>query len=499
MGKLEEQNSYGSILKATSLFGGVQVFEIVISIVRSKFIAILLGPTGMGISGMIASTTSLVLGLTGFGLSTSGVREISKAYNTHDESKKNYTLSLLRSLVWFTGLLGLILTFILAKPLSLFSFQSSEYTWAFMAVSVSLLFDQLVVGQKALLQGTFHYSYLAKSALLGNIFSLVVTVPMYYFFGIKGIVPVIIANSLAKLFLSWYYARKVEYERVRIPFRNVLRDGKTMLGLGFAIAMSGSITLASQYLLRIYISNFGNIADVGLYTAGIAIATTYMGVVLTAMGTDYAPRLSAASDDNVAFNQIINRQLDLIAILLSPLIVAFIVFIRELVILLYSLKFVPITGMIEWVMFGMYFRAISFCLSYAIVAKADSKRFLWNETQVNVYSLFFSVLGYQLGGFTGLGLAFCMTYICYSIQMYLMCRKSYGFAFESSVLKKIIALLLIVAIVFVSMTVLGYNWIRYIVGALELLIVCIIAYKMLDRLIPVSQILICIKSKFFKK
>jgi hypothetical protein len=50
------QSSYRSIMKATSVWG-VQVFYIVIAIVRSKIIAVLLGPAGMGIVGLLNSTT----------------------------------------------------------------------------------------------------------------------------------------------------------------------------------------------------------------------------------------------------------------------------------------------------------------------------------------------------------------------------------------------------------------------------------------------------------
>ena len=52
-----QQSSYRQIMKATSLFGGVQIFQIIISVIRSKFVAILLGPSGMGIVGLLASTT----------------------------------------------------------------------------------------------------------------------------------------------------------------------------------------------------------------------------------------------------------------------------------------------------------------------------------------------------------------------------------------------------------------------------------------------------------
>ena len=69
----EEKASYRQIMKATSIFGGVQVINIIISIVRSKFVAVLLGPGGMGIYGLFISTTGLIEKITNLGLSTSAV------------------------------------------------------------------------------------------------------------------------------------------------------------------------------------------------------------------------------------------------------------------------------------------------------------------------------------------------------------------------------------------------------------------------------------------
>ena len=52
----EQQSSYRQIMKATSIFGGVQVFQIFFQVIRSKFIAVLIGPVGMGIVGLLTST-----------------------------------------------------------------------------------------------------------------------------------------------------------------------------------------------------------------------------------------------------------------------------------------------------------------------------------------------------------------------------------------------------------------------------------------------------------
>src|SRR5580692_2237549 len=104
----EKQSSYRNIMKATSLFGGVQVFNIIISIIRSKFIAILLGPAGMGIAGLLTSTTGLITGVTNFGLGTSAVKNVSAANSTGDNYKISTVISVLRRLVWITGTLGMI-------------------------------------------------------------------------------------------------------------------------------------------------------------------------------------------------------------------------------------------------------------------------------------------------------------------------------------------------------------------------------------------------------
>ena len=68
-------NSYTHILKYTSLFGGVEGFIVLISIIRNKLIALILGPDGMGLMSLFNSTIKLVSDSTNFGLGMSAVRE----------------------------------------------------------------------------------------------------------------------------------------------------------------------------------------------------------------------------------------------------------------------------------------------------------------------------------------------------------------------------------------------------------------------------------------
>ena len=148
----EDKSGYRQIMKATSIFGGVQVFRIMIGIFRSKFIAVILGPAGMGLSGLLQAGTGMIAGLTNFGLSSSAIKNISAAQAEEDEEKVGRVIAVFRRLVWATGLLGLIVTLGLSSFLSQLTFGNKDYTWAFALLSITLLINQISAGQGVLLR-----------------------------------------------------------------------------------------------------------------------------------------------------------------------------------------------------------------------------------------------------------------------------------------------------------------------------------------------------------
>ena len=200
------QSSYRSIFKATSLFGGVQVYQILIQIIKSKFIAVLLGPAGVGIMGLYQSGLQLVQQISSMGLAQSAVRDVSEANGSNDRQRIAKTVTVVRKLVWITGLLGLIIVACCSPLLSKFSFGNYDYTIPFIILSVTILLDQLSAGQKVVLQGMRRIKELAKCTTFGVTFGLISSVPFYYWLGIDGIVPTLNLNSICSLILSWFYS-----------------------------------------------------------------------------------------------------------------------------------------------------------------------------------------------------------------------------------------------------------------------------------------------------
>lgn len=472
--------SYQSILKATSLFGGVQVFNIVIQIIKSKIIAVLLGPAGMGIAGLFLVTTNFISGLTNFGLGTSGVRDVAEASKSEDLSEMNKIVTVLRKIVWFTGFLGAIITMLLSKYLSKLTFGNDDYTLAFVWLSTTLLFNQLTVGHLVVLQGLRRLKYLAKANLLGNLLGLLIAVPLYYFFRIEAIVPAIIVTSLVNLFFSTYFSKKLKIRSIELNFKKTVYEGKEMMKFGFFISISGIITLGVSYIVRIFISNIGGVEQVGLYTAGFAIINTYVGLIFTAMGTDYYPRLASVSSDNIECTKTINQQTEIALLIIAPIILAFLVFIKFFILIIYSTEFITIDVMIYWATIGMVFKTIGWGIGFLILAKGNNKLFFWNELITNIQMLILNICGYYFFGLKGLGISFMISFLIYLIQVYFICKIKYMYKLSFGV-KKIFSIQLFLALLCLSIVLTIEGNIKFFLGTILIIISTLFSIKELDN------------------
>ena len=494
----EEKSSYRQIMKATSLFGGVQVFQIIIQIVRSKFIAILLGPTGMGIAGLLNATIGLIQGLSSFGLGTSAIKNVAEANVAGDDTKISTTVTIVRRLVWITGTLGMLITIVFSRWLSELTFGNKEYTLAFIWISTTLLFKQLTAGHLVVLQGLRKLRHLANANLIGSFLGLITTVPVYYFWGIDGIVPGIIITAAVSLILSWYFSRKTKINNVHVTNKQTIAEGKNMLTMGFMISLSGLITLGASYIVRIFISSKGDVSEVGLYNAGFAIINTYAGLVFTAMGTDYYPRLSEVADNNSLCKQKINQQAEIAILILAPIIVVFLVFIKWIVIILYSNKFVAVDDMIHWAALGMLFKAASWSIAFIFLAKGASRTYFFNELISNSYTLALNLAGYYYWGLTGLGISFMIGYFLYLIQMFFVTKKKYNFNFDLPIKKIFLIQFSLATVCFISVKYLNETP-AYLIGGGLILLSCLFSLIELDKRLGLRNILNQLKTKYLNR
>ena len=491
----KNRNTYGGIFKALALFGGMKIIQIIISILRSKLIAVLIGPAGMGINNLLRSTRDTLNHVTGCGLHTSAVREVAKSYHEGDQEAINVTVTTLRGLVWFTGMIGAVLMIVFAEPLSQFAFGNKDYTMAFRILSVTMIILQHNTGQTVLMQGSFHYKDMARATLIGQILSLVLTIPLYYFFREKGIVPALVIAATVAMILTKIYSKRVHYQKVKLTFKEYWKNGKGMLSLGIVIAIGGQISNASSYLMNVIISRVGSLEAVGLYSAAMSIVNTYVFLVLSAMSTDYVPRLSAISGDDQEQTKVINKQMEMVLIIITPLLVVFSVFAKEAILILYSAEFYSVIHMLEFLMFGMFFRAISWCLSYAFIARGDSKIFLINECIMFFISLSLKYVGFYYGSYTGVGIAVIAIYIIYTLLMLLISKRRFGFVLSKTFFKISVPSFIFCSLALVVSVAGNVHWWKYVIGIIILGVSIWFAYTELDKRVHIKNALLARISK----
>ena len=177
----------------------------------------------------------------------------------------------------------------------------------------------------------------------------------------------------------------------------------SMVKLGIAFVLAGVMGSGADFVIRSFLNHETDLTVVGLYNTGYLVTMTYAGMVFQAMETDYYPRLSAVSHLGEETNLVVNRQIEIGMLLVSPLLVLFMVVAPVLLPLLYSGEFLPALGMMRIVVFAMFIRAISLPIEYIALAKGDSKSYFLQELVYDLMMVAFVIVGYRLGELEGAG------------------------------------------------------------------------------------------------
>jgi O-antigen/teichoic acid export membrane protein len=488
-----ERNSYLNIIKTTSIFGGVQVIQILANLIRGKFVAIFLGTTGMGINAMLISVSTMFSQIFGFGLNFSSVREISRSYESGDTTHIDHTISVVRNWLKFCSLIGAFAVIVLSGWLSKFSFGNSEYIWAFIGLSLVVSFNILAGGNIAILQGVRETGKMAKATLAGSVVGLFVTVPLYYYFGKKAILPSLVLSFFLSFLFSYIYSHNIARNKPRIGIKKNFHHGIDMAKLGFVMMIATVIGSIVIYLLNSYISKTGSLADLGLYQAGTSITNQYSGVIFTAMSVDYFPRLSGVCNDRVKMNQVVNQQAEVVTLIIAPILMLVMLGAPLIIRLLLSKEFYVLDSFISIMAFSLLFKGVAFTIGNISFAKGDKKIFFWFEGVINSLIILLSgILGYKYGGLKGIAWGSLISMILYFCLIYFIAYKRFIFVLEKSFILLYLKLLglsitLLIIVLFYK------NIVGYSIGCLLFLVEIFICFKHLDKLIGVKSL---IRNKF---
>lgn len=414
MEKREQNTLSRTIIKTMGMFGSIQVFNILCSIIRTKLIALWIGPVGMGLFAIFNSAIEMIGNITNLGLRTSSIRNISQ--ETNNGGKLNRICTVVRRWTLVLGILGAIVIASASPLLSQMSFGDKNHIWGYIALSIAVLANTLTNGEHSILQGTSLLRKLAKASLYGAFTGLLLSIPLFYFLGEDSIIPSIICYSLSILFFSYLLRNKnVGIQGETLSIKDTINLGKDFLKLGIFITLTDIATQITNYAFISYLNNASSTEMVGYYQTGYTLIAKYTALIFSSLGVEYFPRLSKVSHSNIRLNTFVSQEINIVLMILTPVIIAFILCRRLIISILYSPDFFIIETFISVGIIGMIFRAISWCMAFVILAKGTGKIFFITEITSTIIFLFLYIPAFNIFGLNGFGVAFLLWYLFYSI------------------------------------------------------------------------------------
>lgn len=431
----ESGKSHAHILKSTAMIGGSSVVNIAFGIVRSKVVAVLLGPGGVGLMSLYNSVLDITQAMSNLGIQSSGVRQIAEAAGSGDADKIARTVTVLRRVSIVLAFAGALTLLLLANPVAEFTFGNNQHSIGVMLLAAAVFFRTISFGQAALIQGLRRIADLARMSMLAALSGTVISILFIYLFREQGIVPSLVVMAAVSALTSWWFSRRVAISSVSMTASQMLPETAMLLKLGVAFTASAVLTMGAAYAVRIIVLRYSGFEAAGLYQAAWTLGGLYTGFILQAMGTDFYPRLTAASQDNAQCNRLVNEQAHISMLIAGPGVMATLTLAPFILTAFYSAEFQAGVGLVRWICLGMMLRVVAWPMGFIVLAKGAQKAFFWTEVVATLVHVGLAWLFVVKSGFEGAGAAFFALYVSHSIVIYTVVRQLSGFRWSPANLK----------------------------------------------------------------
>lgn len=404
---MKADSNQKKILTSIGIFGSMHMVSMVISVVRSKVAALWLGSAGIGVLGLLTTSVQLITTVVNVGLPMILVRYL--AGKSDEELSKKLTIS--QIVLLLTGTVGSILVLIFAASLSYLTFKNYDFTWAFRWIALSIFFKQLAVGYASFLQSQSKVILYANANLIGNTIGIIFTLPLYYYWGISGLVYNFVCVAMVEGLVFYTAYRTARFSESKVSSIQIKTESKKLIQEGAIFNMSSIFTLLAIYVVQVFVSKQSSLEILGIYLAGFAILNTYVAIVFNIMSMDYFPRISKIEKNTPALNEEVNHQFYIGMLIITPVLLGLLLVAPYVIQFLYSEKFLHSTFYIYGALLGVFFKMFSWTIGYVIIAKGNEKMIIGNSIFYNTIFIGIHIIGFYWAQLEGIAIASSIYYL----------------------------------------------------------------------------------------
>lgn len=420
------------LLKASAMLGAAQALAMVFKLVNTKFLAIYLGPSGVGVFYQVVFLYMWIQLFTSF---RQGIIKYVSEYNAdekYEEIKK--VIVTLGVILFGISLVVALFIYLFADRISFLLFGNYKYTDLVCLISFAvpqlILMDlhfSLVQSFRPIKQISL---FMVSEAGVG----LLILVPLVYFWGLRGaVLQVIMLGICQLLIIGWIYHK---YFPVKVsPWNIKLFDFRAVYKI-INYGLVHLIVLVIQHMVltilfrRLIITHLGIEAN-GIYAPAYGLSFQSMFLIYFTIYIYSFTKISAAKQLSEITGEV-NNLLRMALLLMTPVLFVLISYRKWLILLLYTDKFLPVTQIMPIQFIGDFFRIIVLAVALPIFARANLRAMLFFD--ITVHFIFYGIACIMIPkyGLMGAAIAYLTLYVLYLMMVYPYMRSYINFRFEKS-------------------------------------------------------------------
>ena len=445
--------SIRTILRASAIMGMASVAHILFGMIRIKAAAVLLGPAGVGLIGLMQSLMTTAAIVATCGIDTVSTRQIATAVEQDRQADVNLARRVLLwagvALALTGGSVFLLLRQVLATHILADPDMAVTVGW----LTVGVVFAVAASAQVALLNGLRRIRSLALLKAVTGLVATTIGVVALLLWGGGGVLLFVIALPLANLAVGQVLISRLETSATGplIP-RGIARQIGGLAWFGAPFMLGSMITIAGQLVVRSVVQHDLGPAALGQFEASWMISMTYLGFVLGAMATDYFPRLSGQIDNKPAATRLVNEQTEVALILVGPVLILLMGFAPWVIQLLYSPEFADAAAILRWQILGDLLKVMSWPVAFVMLAAGKSRTFLLTELCGTAVFIVAAIVIVPQLGLVGTGIGFLMMYVCYLPIVFLVAWRTIGFTWSQTNRLRLLLLAVSLLLIFAAAT-----------------------------------------------
>lgn len=402
------------LFKVTVLSGLLTLVKMLMGFVIAKVIATYTGPTGMAMLGQVQSLINGFNGIVNAPVSTGVIRYTAEKHSSgYDKCSPWWRASVEWTIILCTILIPLGL--LLSDSLSVWLFQSVEYSWVIRLIVICLPFVALGTLFTSVINGIENYRRYITLAMISAVLSSIIMIAMIIFAGIKGaFIAAVLQSSLIGVVML---LANIKQPWFSLRYWWASTNSKARKDIAGYIVMAITTAIAAPLSLimvrNIIISQVGW-EQAGQWQAVWKISEVYLGVITIALSTYYLPRLSSL----VGVNNIL-KEINRTAVFVIPfaLILAVIVyFLRDFAIyVLFTNEFKSSRDLFLVQLCGDVVKIASWLYAYPMLSRGATKWYITTEIAFAATFILLAWLFVSQYGIHGANLAYLVNYVAYFI------------------------------------------------------------------------------------